>query len=97
MLQIAKMEGGVYIGGSSKLTDATDGSKYYFQKDGTLSTTKDTNAYVTQADGDATKCAASVACGASGHAKDQVIYLTYIATPTNPGDPNWTLGFEAKP
>lgn len=97
MLQIAKMEGGVYIGGSSKLTDATDGSKYYFQKDGTLSTTKDANAYVTQAAGDATKCAASVACGASGHAKDQVIYLNYTATPTNPSDPNWTLGFEAKP
>lgn len=82
MMQIAKMEGGVYLNGSDELTvPGTDADVvYYLQKDGTLSSTapaKGDDTYALQADSTTEQCAASAGCKDQTHTAGYTIGIKH--------------------
>ena len=84
MFQTGKMLGMIDISGVP--TVPTSAQPYYFQKDGTLTTSTGANAYLTQVDGDDTKCSSSTGCREGGtgttrgrkfHQKGKTISITF--------------------
>ncbi len=95
MMMVGEMQG--FIEDNTGIVTPTTTTTWYFQKDGTLKTgtgaSKKDTAYVTQAKGDANKCASSVSCPDAGHAKDKVIGIKYTAaTASDPA--KWEIVFE---